>query len=159
MAKCHDRLTEEFGCTCLTLAVPTMMFIRSLPASRWYQLSARACESWSHAEFKTRCPCTSSLTVTLIKTAFPAEYWTAMGQCWVASEVEDAWLPVHCLTESVMQRSRSISFFSAIVYKNPHVVSRRRDKQGPKQIRRGKRAQRKEKARIYRKEKHRHRQY
>ena len=125
---------ETIESTCLTLAVPTTMFIRRLPFSRWYQLSARACESWSHAEFKTRCPFTSSLTVTLIKTAFPAEFWTAMGQCRVASEVEDAWLLVHCLTEAVMQRSRS-TFFSPVIFKkSQQVIFRDRERQGPKEI-------------------------
>ena len=87
MAKCHNRLTGKFEYTCLTLAVPTMMFMRSFPASRWYQLSARACESCSIAEFKTRCPFTS-LMVTLIKIVFPLGVWTAIGQCWLASEVK-----------------------------------------------------------------------
>ena len=131
----HERLNEIVECTCLTLAVPTIMLIRSLPASLWYQLSARACESCSIAEFKTRCPFASSLTVISIKTAFPAEFWTAMGQCRVASEVKEGWQPVHCLTEAVMQRSRSTSFSSAIFYKNLRVVlRRRRDKQGPEEI-------------------------
>ena len=56
LAECHNTLSEKFEFTCLTLAVPTTMFMRSFPTSRWYQLSARACESCSIAEFKTRCP-------------------------------------------------------------------------------------------------------
>ena len=130
----HECLNEIVECTCLTLAVPTIMLIRSLPASRWYQLSARACESCSQADFKTRCPFTSSLMVTLIRIVFPLEVWTAIGQCWLASEVESGWQPVHCLTEAVMQLSRSTSFSSAIFYKNLRVVLRRRDEQGPQAI-------------------------
>ena len=120
MAKCHNRLTETFECTCLTLAVPTMMFMRSLPTSRWYQLSARACESWSFAEFKTRWSSTS-LMVALIKIVFPLEIWTAIGQCRVASEVTGGWQRGHCLAEAILQRSRSRSFSPVIFHKNLRV--------------------------------------
>ena len=60
-----------------------------------------------------------------------------MGQCRVASEFEDAWLTVNCLTEAVMQRSRSTSFSPVIFVGRQHVVVRGWDRQGPEEEGRG----------------------